>query len=260
MIMLYHESGAMRDCIERFLADAGTESTQCREEFRTRLHGAWVGIAGLERCSDADVAWLLDLFGRNFSGPSCVVVTELSIGRLRRLRRVESNRFHVVWREEVDIRLERVLDRIEPWHRDPMQVLGHRLLCDCSLHWSLAKALDHMCRLSTETRTQAPKSSVSDLASCARVPPDAFRRYWKRQVPLRCSPKQLLQWSVLLWALRERASHTWETVSRKAGVRRRTLERYSTRLTGYTLAVAALEPTVVRRRFEEWLADVSVMD
>ena len=213
MITLYHETGFMRDRIEGLLEDARMESTECREEFRTHLRWAWVGIAGLERCSEGDVAWLRTAFGRSLSGPSCVVVTPLSIDRLRRLRRIESNRFHVVWREEADVRLARVIDRIEPWHRDPMQVLGRRLLCDCSLHWSLAKALDHICRLSRETRTQAPKSSVSDLADCARVPPDALRRYWNRQVPLRCSPKKLLQWSVLLWAVRERASHTWETVS-----------------------------------------------
>lgn len=260
MIALYHETDAMRGRIEGLLADAGMASTECRKEFLAHLRGAWVGIADLKRCSESDVAWLLSLFGRSLSGPSCVVVAPLSIGRLRRLRRIESNRFHVVWREEADVRLERVLERIEPWYRDPMQVLGRRLLCDCSLHWSLARGLDHMCRLSTETRTRAPKCSVSDLASCARVPPDAFRRYWKRQVPLRCSPKQLLRWSVLLWAVRERSSHSWETISRKAGVRRRTLERYSSSLTGRSLAVAALEPVVVRRRFEEWLADVSVTE
>lgn len=260
MITLYYESSEMRKRIEGLLTPANVESTECRDDFRTRLGAAGVGIAELKRCSDEDIEWLQEAFGRDLSGPSCVVVTPLSLGRLQRLRTIESSRLHVVWQDEAEDRLMHVLDRIKPWHREPLQALGNRLLSDRSLHWSLVRALNHICGLSEETRNQAPSSSVSAIARRARIPPDALRRYWRGQVPLRCSPKQLLQWSLLLWAVRERSRHNWGVVSRKAGVRRRTLERYSTKLAGCSLAVAALDPVLLQRRFGEWLARVSEMD
>lgn len=259
MIALYCETHDMRLRIEGSLVGADLKTTESREAFREAMGDASVGIAEVRECSDADVAWLRTVFGQTLTGPSCIIVAPLSLARLRRLRRVESSRFHVVWAEEAGDRLLSVLDRVEPWHRDPLRLLGHRLLCNCSLHWSMVKAIKYICNLSDDPSTRTPKNSVTDVARDASIPADAFRRYWKTEVPLRCSPKQLLSWKVLLWAVRQRSEAKWDTIAGRAGVRRRTLERHSRRLAGCTLAVASRDPELVERRFEEWLTEVSAL-
>ena len=121
MIALYTETYDMRSRIERLLANADVETTGSRKAFRTMVRCASVGIASLGRCEDEDVEWLRAVFRHGHSGPSCVVVTPLSLARLQRLRRIESTRFHAVWAEEVEDRLVQLLDDVEPWHRDPLR-------------------------------------------------------------------------------------------------------------------------------------------
>ncbi len=258
MIALYYEAADTRDRIERLLVDAALQSTESRAGFRSLLGTASVGIAGLERCSDADITWLEAVMGQGLSGPSFVVVAPLSLGRLRRLRSIESSRFHVVWKGETDSRLPEVLRQIEPWHRRPLALLGRRLLRDGSLHWSLVKAIEQICGLAADTGSGPPTSSVSRLAATVRVPPDTLRRYWREQVPLNCPPKPLLSWSLLFWAVRERSGSKWNAIADEAGVRRRTLERYSTGLAKCTLATAARDPEMLMGRFEQWLESVSM--
>lgn len=260
MIALYYEARDTRDRVERLLSDARVQSTESRTEFRTLLGTASVGIAGLERCTDADVTWLQTVMGQGLSGPSFVVVAPLSLGRLRRLRVVESGRFNVVWKGETESRLPEVLRKIEPWHRRPLVLLGRRLLSDGSLHPSLARAIERICGLSAVARAGPPTSSVSQLAENVGVPSDTLRRYWREQVPLRCSPKPLMSWSLLFWAVRKRADSKWSAIADEAGVRRRTLERYSSGLAGCTLATAARDPDLLMRRFDEWVQKVSVAE
>ena len=259
MIAFYYETRDVRSRIEGLLEGAEFQATDCREAFNGLLRGASVAIVGLAECSQTDVTWLRAAMGQGFGAPPCILVTPLSLGRLQRLRRIRSNRFQVVWAEEIEDQLARVLDRIEPYYLDPLQRLGHRLLRDHSLHWSLVKAIRRTCGGVGDPRAKPPLSSVSDLARHAKVPPDAFRRYWRTEMPLRCSPKEFLSWVTLLWAVRQRRSAKWDTIAARVGVRRRTLERYSVRLTDRTLAVAARDPALVQRRFERWVAQVSVV-
>ena len=97
-----------------------------------------------------------------------------------------------------------------------------------------------------------------ELAQRTRLPPDTLRRYWREEVPLRCGPKQLLSWSLLMWAIRQRSDLKWDVIAQRAGVRRRTLERCSSRLLGCTLAEATRDPDAVQRRFREWVAEMSL--
>ena len=261
MIAWYHETRALRDMIERLLADVELESTASRHEFETLLSDANVGVAGLGRCSAADVTWLRRVFRSGLLEPSCVVVTPLSLARLQRLRRIESSRFHVVWTEEAPERLVNVLTWIEPWHRDPLRLLGQRILAENTLqHWSLVRAIEHVCKLSGDPSPAPPENSVTDLARHVNLPPDSFRRYWRHEVPLRCGPKQLLSWAVLLWAVRQRPKAKWDAIARQAGVGRRTLERYSKQLAGCTLAAAGRDPQLLKSRFRRWIANVSEVD
>ncbi len=260
MIAFYYETRDMRTRIEGLLAGAELQVTECRKTFHELFGVASVAIAGLGEFSDTDVTWLRAVLDQSIGGPSCVLVTPLSLESLQRVRQIESNRCHVVWAEEAADRLVDLVGRIEPWYRDPLRLLGHRLLRDHSFHWSLVKAIKRMCGTDIDPDSEPPPSSVGGLAQHAKVPPDAFRRYWRTEVPLQCGPKEFLSWATLLWAVRQRPYAKWDTIAQRAGVRRRTLERYSVRLTNCTLAAAGRDPGMVQRRFEEWVAQVSAVD
>lgn len=248
----------MRERIRGLLTGIDLRSAERPDGFRDLLQGAAVGIAGMDRCSDADVDWLQGSFALGPSGPSCIVVTPLSLTRLQRLRAIESSRFHVVWAEEVNERLGTVLDQIDPARLDPLQSLGRHLVNDYGLHESMAKAISQVCRLSDDAESEPPRNSVSDLAKYVGLAPYALRRYWREQVPLSCRPKELLTWALLLWGIQRRSVASWVEIADAAGVRRRTLERASLRLAGHTLATAARHPKLVQRSFREWVALVSL--
>ena len=257
MIAFYYDTRDLRDRIEGLLADAELHSTQDRDEFRSFVAATDVGIAGLRRCSAADVAWLEGVVTQGLARPSCILVTPLSLRRLQRLRAVESHRFHVVWAEEAHDRLRRMLGRVSLRHRDPVRLLGRRMLWGGTLHWSMVKAVERICRLSDDWRSTPPAKSVRDLAQDLELPAETFRRYWNESMPLRCGPKQLLSWALLIWAVRQRPEARWDAIASEAGVRRRTLERHSVRLVGCTLSAATRDPALVRRRFRAWISQVS---
>lgn len=257
MIPLYHETRALRKTVERLLADVPLQPTASRREFGPLLAAADVGIIGLRRCSETDVQWLRRVSRGGLLAPPCIVITPLSIGRLQRLREIESERIHVVWAEEVDDRLVDVLTDIAPWHDDPLRLLGRRILAASAPHESVAEAIRRICNLSGHPLPARPETSVTELASSLGVSPDSFRRYWREGIPLRCGPKELLNWAVLLWAFRQRRQVKWDALARQAGIGRRTLERYGRQLADCTLAEAARDPKLLKRRFREWAGSVS---
>ena len=261
MIASYFDTRELRLRIAGLLSDAELRSTDQRDEFEALIAAARLGIVGLRRCSDSSVDWLRALLRPGLLEPSCIVVTPLSLAHIQRLRAVESSRFHVVWAEEVDQRLLDVVDQVDPWRRDPLRDLGRRMLCDCSFHGSMVKAIERICNLAEDdSPSDPPERSVGNLAREVRIAPDLFRRYWKEDVPLKCGPKQLLSWAMLMWALRQRSEARWEVIAGRAGVERRTLERHSTRLARCTLSTAWHDPQLVKRRFREWVAEVSEVD
>lgn len=257
MIALYYDTRDLRDRIEGLLADTDLYSTRNRDEFQSIIAATDIGIAALQRCSLSDVAWLQGVFTQGLARPSCIVVAPLSLARLQRLRTAESHRFQVVWEEEAHDHLRPTLGRVNVMHRDPLRLLGRRMLWSGSLHWSMVKAVERVCRLTDEWRSRPPAKSVRGLAQDIEVPAETFRRYWKENIPLRCGPKQLLSWALLMWALGERPKTRWDVIASRAGVRRRTLERHSERLLGCTLSAATRERALVRRRFRAWVSQVS---
>ncbi|MDE0256763.1 MAG: hypothetical protein OXR82_00055 [Gammaproteobacteria bacterium] len=259
MIPLYHETRALRETVEKLLADVPLEPTASRREFGPLLANADVGIICLGRCSATDVQWLRKVSRGGLLAPSCIVITPLSIGRLQRLREIESERIPVVWAEETDDRLVDVLTEIAPWHDDPLRLLGRRLLAASSPHPSVVEAIRRICNLSGHRPPARPETSVTELASSLGLSADSFRRYWRQGVPLACGPKVLLNWAVLLWAFRQRRRVNWDALARQAGIGRRTLERYGRQLADCTLAEASRDPTMLKRRFREWAGAVSTV-
>ena len=257
MIPLYHESRVLRKAVERLLAWDQLVPTASRLEFAALLVGADVGIIAIRRCSATDVKWIRRLSHRRLLAPSCIVITPLSIERLQQLRGIESERIHVVWAEEVDDLLVDVLTEMAPWHDDPLRLLGQRILADASPHRSVVSAIQRTCNLSVDHWPSPPETSVIELASSVGLSADSFRRYWREGLPLTCGPKQLLNWAVLLWALRQRPRVKWDALARQAGIGRRTLERHGRQLADCTLAEAARDPKLLKRRFREWAGSVS---
>ena len=259
MIPLYHETCALRETVEKLLADVPLAPTASRREFGPLLTNADVGIICLGRCSATDVQWLTKVSRGGLLAPSCIVITPLSIGRLQRLRGIESERIHVVWAEEVDDRLVDVITEIAPWHDDPLRLLGRRILAASAPHQSVAEAIRRICNLSGHRLPTRPETSVTELASSLGISADSFRRYWREGIPLTCGPKMLLNWAVLLWAFRQRRQVKWDALARQAGIGRRTLERYGRQLADCTLAEASRDPKLLKRRFREWAGAVSAV-
>ena len=69
MIPLYHETRALRETVERLLADVPLQPTASRREFGALLANADVGIIGLRRCSATDVQWLRRCLAGDSSPP-----------------------------------------------------------------------------------------------------------------------------------------------------------------------------------------------
>ena len=247
----------MRRRVDDLLARMDLTTTGSREDFESLVEDAFVGIVALQGCSPADIAWLNTAFGHGHCAPSCILVTPHSIARFLRLRHIRSSRLHVVWAEDAEGMLRRILHRIEPWHRDPLRLLGHRLLTDSPPRGSLARAIDRICCVFAPPRPEPPPRSVADLARGVALHPDTLRHHWRNGLPLRCGPKQLLAWALLFWSIRRRVRTGWDDLARQAGVRRRTLERAGGRLAGCTLSELAGDPEGVRRRFRGWVRERS---
>ena len=257
-LAVYCERADARVRLEELLAGADLKTAARRADFESLVEDSAVGIAALERCDPTDLQWLRTAFDHGHCAPSCIVLTPHTLNRFLRLRRLQSSRFHVVWTEEAEGRLTQLLARVEPWHRDPLRLLGHRLLSDYPLRSPLVSVIDRICSVFATPPPEPPPHTVADLARGVALQPDTLRHHWRNAVPLRCGPKQLLGWALLFWGTRRRAHTGWDAIARQAGVRRRTLERAGRRLAECTLAGLIREPGSVRRRFREWVREVSV--
>ena len=261
-IALYCGSSKLRLRITRLLSNARIRTAESRETFSDVFKECHrLGIVGLEEWSRADAAWLRHSVGRSPRKQSCIVVAQISLLNLQSLRALGRDFFRVVWDEEADDRLAAVLDEINgerEWRTDPLQSLGQRLLACGKLRPSLRTVIAHICDRSGGA--SPPPRRSAELARIIHLAPATLCRYWKADVPLRCGPKALLSWAMLLWAVERRSEAKWDTVAKNMGVRRRTLERCCSNLAACTLAEAAREPGMVRERFEAWVKAVSEMD
>ena len=256
-VACYCPTPEVRAWIGSLLAGAHLETTESRTAFELLVENASVGIVALMRCDPAELRWLRGTFDHGHCAPSCILVAPHSIARFLRLRHIQSSRLHVVWAQDADARLRRLLHRVEPWHRDPLRLLGHRLLSDFPMRLSMVRVIDRICSVFAPPPSQPPPALVTDLARGVALQPDTLRHHWRNEIPLRCGPKQLLSWSLIFWGIRRRAHTGWDGIAQQAGVRRRTLERAGVRLAGCTLAGMAGEPEQVRRRFREWVRKMS---
>ena len=258
MVGLYCGKRETRRRLKEALASVDCTATDCRRTFQeSLLGGASVAVVVLEQYSPEDIQWLRTLSAQGGpAGPSFVLIVPVSLDWVQWMRASGDSERQIVWAEEAQERLMRVVARIDPWHKDPVSVLGRRMLAHGSLHRSLANVIRRVCRTDADDDSLLPVTSVTALAEQAKLNPRALRRYWNTESPVQCTLKEFLSWAILMWALRERQANRWSTVARRLGVRRRTLERYSARFLDCTLAVAGQDSQRVIRRFREWAIDV----
>ncbi|MCY4399359.1 MAG: hypothetical protein OXE96_08490 [Gemmatimonadetes bacterium] len=266
MIAVYADSPGVRHLIESLLSGTAYQTAGRQSEFRSMMEQAHVGIVGTLECSTGAVRDLMSTvrFGEAV-GPTCIVVTPVTFENLRTLREIECDRLHVVWVEEVEERLPRVLEAVAPSGFDPLHPLGTRLLSALSLSTPVARAVKLACGVSHNRLLEVPRdrpgppaSSVSELAKRVNLDPKELGYRWTAEIPLRCTLKQMLKWAVLLWAIRQRNGDTWQRIADNAGLSPQTLRRYSLELLQCGLDSAACSPTLVKRRFDEWLSWVTI--
>ena len=254
--LLYCNDRMLGDRLERVLAGLPVGRVTSRKALLESSVGACAVVFGTTTCSDEDFEWLRSAFGP--VSPPCVVVAPLSVNSLRRLYPLRSGRLQVVWTDEATSRLAEVLEDFRRVSRGPMWQLGLKLLSDYSFRPSIRKTISRVCGLHSDCAGVPfiPVHSVSHLARHVGLAASTLTRYWRREVPLRCSLKEFLSWAVLLWAVRARSQDAWNAIADQAGLQRRTLERNFMRMAECTLAAAADDPERVVRRFSEWVVSV----
>ncbi len=256
MIAAYSDHRGIQQLIEGHFPGPAHRTAADLSELRKMMTEARVGIVGTLECSTRLVRHLKSVFRLDrATGPTCIVVTRVTYDNLRNLRDVRGDRLHVVWIEEVEERLPKVLETVAP--DNPLRAWGLRLLNARSPSPTIASAVRLICRISPDPLAP-PVSSVIELARRVRIDPKELSNRWRAEMPLGCTLKQLLSWGVLVWAIRHRNDGTWKGVARAAGIDQQTLRRYSLRLAGCSLAEAADDPALVARRLDEWLSGVAI--
>jgi hypothetical protein len=270
LIAVYADHRGLTGLIKSYLLGTVHRTTDRRKEFDRWVGDAQVGLVGTLDCTPTLVRHLKSVLRLEAAGgPSCIVVTRVSFDNLRNLREIECDRLHVVWVEEIEECLPQVLDKAmrpagadgrppgEAARDDPLRTWGLSLLSEHSLRPAMVKTVRLICGL-LDDHTGPPFASVAKLAKRVGVEPSKLGYLWKAEIPLRCTVRPMLHWSVLLWAIRHWNDAPWKDVAHAAGVKPRTLQRYSQSLARCALRTAAADPAHVRRRFDEWLSGVTV--
>ena len=250
---LYCEDRDLGDRLERVLAGVPVRRVPSREALLAPSLNTCATVVGIAACSDGDFEWLRSAFGP--LSPPCVVVAHLSVNCLRQLYPLRSDQLRIVWVDEADGRLVEVLEEFRRISRGPIWRLGLRLLSDYSFRPSISETISRICGLQTDAvgTPVIPDHSVGRLADHVGLASSTLSRYWRLEVPLRCSLKEFVSWAVLLWSARARSRDNWGAVADQVGLRRRTLERNFLRMAGCTLVAVADDPEQIARRFNEWV-------
>ena len=288
MIVVYTRHRGLEQVIAGHLSGMVHRTATSPSEFCLLMTAeTQIAIVGTLECTAGLVRLLkttLQLDRRR--GPSCIVVTRVTFDNLRNLRDIRGHRLHVVWIEEIEECLPSVLDRVTgrrkrlPPALKPLRIeairedetpvsgeaepgqtlraLGLWLLNERPLSPALARAVGAVCRVEGNDAPVPPAASVAELAKRVNADPRKLGYLWRTRIPLRCTLEQMIQWSVLLWAVRNREDRAWKEIARTVGLSPQTLQRYSQSLAGDTLTTLGDSPARAERRFADWLSGVTI--
>ena len=292
MIVVYTRHRGLEQVIAGHLSGLVHRTATSPSEFRLLMTNETpeIVIVGALECTATLVRLLkntLQLDRRR--GPSCIVVTRVTFDNLRNLRDIRGHRLHLGWIEEIEESLPKLLDRVKgrgkrlPPALKPLRIdelredqtlmsgnvesgqtlraLGLWLLNERPLTPALARAVDAVCRVLDDDNGPAPPAtSVAELAKRVNADPRKLGYLWSTRIPLRCTLEQMIQWSVLLWAVRNREhGGTWRDMARTVDLSLQTLQRYSQKLARCSLTDLGENspPGWVETVFAEWLSRVA---
>ena len=146
MVAVYCECPQALEQLRPPLIGVDVEWTEVWDDFTAAMSDAEAGVYFTPNYTLDDSIRLQKVVGATVGGPSYVIVTPLSLGRLQLLREMDRSRFQVVWAEEVATRLLVGLQRAG-WHADPLQMLANRILASAKPRPVVEKALRIACGL-----------------------------------------------------------------------------------------------------------------
>ena len=146
MVAVYCKYPQVLEQLRPPLIGVDVEWTEVWDEFTVAMSDAEAGVYFTPDYTLDDSIRLQKVVGAAIGGPSYVIVTPLSLGRLQLLRKMDRSRFQVVWAEEVGDRLLIGLQRAG-WHADPLQMLANRILASAKPRPVVEKALRIACGL-----------------------------------------------------------------------------------------------------------------
>ena len=144
MIAVYSKCPQMLEQLRRPLLGVEVAWTGSWDDFTAALSDAEAGVYSTPDFALDDSIRLRKVVGASVSGPSCVVVTPLSLRRLQLLRDMDRSWFEAVWAEEVAERLLVGLKRVG-WHKGPLEMLANRILASAKPRPAVEKALRFPC-------------------------------------------------------------------------------------------------------------------
>ena len=155
MVAVYCKCTQLRAQLRSPLCGVEVAWAEAWNHFVALLSDAEAGVYCTPDYTLDDSTSLRKVVGATVGGPSCVVVTPLSLERLQLLREMDPSWFEIVWAEEVADRLLIGLERAG-WHNDPLQVLANRILASAQPRPSVEKAWRIACGLDQPKSTPPP--------------------------------------------------------------------------------------------------------
>ena len=146
MVAVYCKCPQALEQLRPPLIGVDVEWTEVWDDFTAAMSDAEAGVYFTSDYTLDDSTRLREVVGAAVGGPSYVIVTPLSLGRLQLLREMDRSRFQVVWAGEVATHLLVGLQRAG-WHADPLWMLANRILASAKPRPSVEKALRIACGL-----------------------------------------------------------------------------------------------------------------
>ena len=261
MIALYCEPPGMRAQLEELLPAEQCQPVESRDEFHAAVVRFGAGVFGALECHQADAEWIADMLDQSLHA-ACTAVVPLSLAHVQSFRPFLSDRLELVWLDEVHEQLPEAIRQTLIDRSNPLHLMAYRIILSTELSPVSRRALEEICcppvLLSEGMTTRpTPPRNMKDLARRAHHSISGIRVHWREHVPLRCTPKKLMEWAILMWTVSDRVARSASEQARTLAIHPRTLERICARLIGYRISEAKSDPEAVMQYFQEWVEEVS---
>lgn len=226
----------------------GWSITTDREILAEALTSGADALLLLDATTAEMATWLLSLHETCRCGNIWLVGT-LTPESVRKMWDVHRQGVTVILWDEVDKRLAPLLSEMRA---DVLAAFGHRLMNELPVSPLTRSVIKEICQ------SRTPPTSVTAVASWAGVSEATLRSYWNRDIPGTMSLKRLLSWATLIRAIEMKASGSWERVSFRLDLHRRTLERTAQRLVGVTITEAVRSVDAIHGAFAAYVAKTAL--